>query len=41
MGHLSDDARAKILGLNAAKMFKFDVELLLERRRSGLASIQH
>ena len=41
MGHLSDGARAKILGLNAAKMFKFDVELLLERRRSGLASVQH
>jgi hypothetical protein len=34
MGHLSDSARAKILGLNAAKMFKFDVESLLERRRS-------
>jgi hypothetical protein len=34
MGHLSDSARAKILGLNAAKMFKFDVESLLERRCS-------
>ena len=34
MGHLSDSARAKILGLNAAKMFKFDVESLLKRRRS-------
>ena len=41
MGHLSDDARAKILGLNAARMFKFDVELLLERRRSVSASVQH
>src|SRR5882762_5525582 len=33
MGHLSESARAKILGLNAAKMFKFDIESLLERRR--------
>jgi hypothetical protein len=40
MGHLSDGARAKILGLNAARMFKFDVELLLERRRSVLAPVQ-
>ena len=32
MGSLSDDARAKILGLNAAKMFKFDVDLLMRRR---------
>jgi hypothetical protein len=41
MGHLSDAARAKILGLNAAKMFKFEVELLLQRRRSVSASAQH
>jgi hypothetical protein len=34
MGHLSDSARAKILGLNPAKMFNFDVESLLEQRRS-------
>jgi hypothetical protein len=34
LGHLSDSARAKILGLKAAKMFKFDVESLLERRRT-------
>jgi predicted TIM-barrel fold metal-dependent hydrolase len=40
MGHLSDGARARILGLNAAKMFKFDVELLLERRRSLSTSAQ-
>jgi hypothetical protein len=32
MGHLSDDQRARILGLNAARMFKFDVDLLLKRR---------
>jgi predicted TIM-barrel fold metal-dependent hydrolase len=35
MGHLSDETRAKILGLNAAKMFKFDVDLLLTRRASS------
>jgi predicted TIM-barrel fold metal-dependent hydrolase len=35
MGHLSDGARAKILGLNSAKMFKFDVESLLSRRRTA------
>jgi hypothetical protein len=38
MGHLSDEARAKILGLNAAKMFKFDVDLLLSRRKAAGAS---
>jgi predicted TIM-barrel fold metal-dependent hydrolase len=32
MGHLKEESRAKILGLNAAKMFKFDVDLLLRRR---------
>ena len=32
MGALSETSRAKILGLNAAKMFKFDVDLLLKRR---------
>jgi hypothetical protein len=41
MGHLSDGVRAKILGQNAAKMFKFDVELLLERRRNASVSAQH
>lgn len=35
MGGLTDEQRAKILGLNIAKMFKFDVELLLERRKSS------
>jgi hypothetical protein len=32
MGGFSEDQRAKILGLNAARMFKFDVDLLLKRR---------
>src|SRR5216683_1497499 len=32
MGHLSEDQRAKILGLNAAKLFKFDVPRLLKYR---------
>jgi len=40
MGHLSDGARAKILGLNAAKMFKFDIDLLLKRRRIASTSMQ-
>ena len=29
MGRLSEDERAKILGLNAARMFNFDVDRLL------------
>jgi predicted TIM-barrel fold metal-dependent hydrolase len=33
MGHLSETSRAKILGLNAARMFKFDVNRLIARRR--------
>jgi len=33
MGHLKEDQRAKILGLNAARMFKFDIDLLLKRRQ--------
>jgi hypothetical protein len=40
MGHLGDRARAKILGLNAAKMFKFDIDLLLKRRHIASTSIQ-
>jgi hypothetical protein len=28
MGQLTDDQRAKILGLNAARLFKFDVTAL-------------
>jgi predicted TIM-barrel fold metal-dependent hydrolase len=33
MQHLDDGQRAKILGLNIAKMFRFDVDKLLARRR--------
>ncbi|HSY78119.1 MAG TPA: amidohydrolase family protein, partial [Verrucomicrobiae bacterium] len=33
MGVLPDDARAKILGLNAARLFKFDVDMLTRTRR--------
>lgn len=32
MQHLSDESRARILGLNMAKMFNFDVDGLLARR---------
>jgi predicted TIM-barrel fold metal-dependent hydrolase len=35
MGGLKDESRAKILGLNTAKMFKFDVNALLQRRTSA------
>ena len=35
MGQLREDQRAKILGLNAARIFKFDVDLLLKRRTSA------
>ena len=38
MGGLSEDQRAKILGLNAARMFKFDVDLLLQRRAAAVRS---
>ncbi len=34
MGHLSEEQRAKILGLNAAKLFNFDVDKLLKYRES-------
>jgi predicted TIM-barrel fold metal-dependent hydrolase len=40
MGALNDAARAKILGLNAAKMFKFDVDLLLKRRTASASDRQ-
>jgi predicted TIM-barrel fold metal-dependent hydrolase len=33
MGHLNDEQREKILGLNAARMFKFDVQKLIARRQ--------
>jgi predicted TIM-barrel fold metal-dependent hydrolase len=36
MQNLSDESRAKILGLNAAKMFKFDVDALLRRRNTAI-----
>jgi len=36
MGGLADGTRAKILGLNAARLFKFDVEGLLKRRADAL-----
>ena len=38
MDRLNEDERAKILGLNAAKMFNFDVDGLLKRRRETRAS---
>ena len=37
MGALNDDQRAQILGLNAARMFKFDSDKLLARRPSAQA----
>jgi hypothetical protein len=36
MGNLSDEVRAKILGLNAARIFKFDVDALLKRRATAI-----
>ena len=38
MGGLPEDARAKILGLNAAKLFKFDVDALTQSHRKRAAS---
>jgi predicted TIM-barrel fold metal-dependent hydrolase len=32
MGGLKEESRAKMLGLNAAKMFRFDIDALLRRR---------
>ncbi|HVN88766.1 MAG TPA: amidohydrolase family protein [Candidatus Binataceae bacterium] len=40
MGHLKDESRAKILGLNMAKMFKFDVPKLIARRSEANKVIQ-
>jgi predicted TIM-barrel fold metal-dependent hydrolase len=34
MGHLTDEQRAKILGLNAARIFNFDVDALMQRRKA-------
>lgn len=36
MGALSDDQRARILGLNAARLFKFDVDALMRHRHAPL-----
>jgi predicted TIM-barrel fold metal-dependent hydrolase len=36
MGHLTEAQRAKILGLNAARVFKFDVDALMRRRNSAI-----
>jgi predicted TIM-barrel fold metal-dependent hydrolase len=32
MGHLNDEERSKILGMNAARFFGFDVEKLVSAR---------
>lgn len=39
MQHLSEESRAKILGLNMARMFKFDVDGLLARRTRTAATL--
>lgn len=36
MGHLTNEQRAKILGLNAARVFNFDIEGLMARRRASV-----
>jgi predicted TIM-barrel fold metal-dependent hydrolase len=36
MGGLKEESRARILGLNAARMFKFDVDALLRRRDTAI-----
>jgi hypothetical protein len=36
MQHLNDEQRAKVLGLNAARIFKFDVDRLLQRRNTAI-----
>jgi predicted TIM-barrel fold metal-dependent hydrolase len=38
MGGLPEDARAKILGLNAARLFKFDVDALTRSHRARVAA---
>jgi predicted TIM-barrel fold metal-dependent hydrolase len=35
MADFSEEDRAKILGLNAAKMFNFDIDLLMQRRHAA------
>jgi predicted TIM-barrel fold metal-dependent hydrolase len=36
MGSLKEESRDKILGMNAARIFKFDVDLLLKRRQTAI-----
>jgi len=36
MQHLSEEQRAQILGLNAARIFRFDVDRLLQRRNTAI-----
>jgi predicted TIM-barrel fold metal-dependent hydrolase len=36
MGGLKEESRTKILGLNAARMFKFDVDALVRRRNATI-----
>jgi predicted TIM-barrel fold metal-dependent hydrolase len=36
MGNLTEEVRAKILGLNAARIFKFDVDALMKRRATAV-----
>lgn len=36
MGELKEESRAKILGLNSARIFKFDVDALLKRRNVAI-----
>jgi len=38
MQHLTDEQRAKILGLNMARMFKFDIAKLIARRAAARPS---
>jgi predicted TIM-barrel fold metal-dependent hydrolase len=38
MGELKEDDRSKILGLNAARIFKFDVDRLMEYRKAPRAN---
>ena len=39
MGRLTGLQRAKILGLNAARFFKFDIDSLLKKRLAGISTI--
>jgi hypothetical protein len=36
MGRLSDENRAKVLGLNAARIFKFDTARLIANRNTAI-----